>query len=291
MEERDRAAGTADSFCEYLSGVCPVWCPGCGYYGILSALVEALCALDIPSKELALVSGIGCASRLPYFVKAYGFHGIHGRTLPIAQGVKLANPNLTVVAVAGDGDGLAIGGGHLPHLARNNLDLTYLLFNNAIYGMTKGQISPTTALSSVTKTSPFGLPGEPINPAALAIVHGATFVARGFSVKKEHLKDLVIQGIRHRGFSFIEILTSCSSFNTTDMNVARIIKDSEPVPEDHNLEDPMEALRLASDEKRIYLGVLRRSQRPTLEDNFQEIERKSRAKKAATVEDLWSDFL
>ena len=161
-----------DNTCEYLSGVGPVWCPGCGYYGILSALVEAFADLNLPTKELAIISGIGCSSRLPYFVKAYGFHSIHGRALPIAQGVKTANPNLTVVAVGGDGDGLAIGGGHFPHVARNNVDMTYLLFNNAIYGMTKGQFSPTTSLFPITKTSPFGLPGESINPSALAIVYG-----------------------------------------------------------------------------------------------------------------------
>jgi len=190
MEEQDRS-------CTYLSGVCPVWCPGCGYYGILSALVEAFADLNLPTKELALISGIGCSSRLPYFVKAYGFHSLHGRGLPIAQGVKTANPDLTVIAVGGDGDGLAIGGGHLPHIARNNADITYLLFNNAIYGMTKGQFSPTTVLYDITKTSPFGLPGEAINPSALALVYGATFVARGFSVRKEHLRDLIIQGIQH----------------------------------------------------------------------------------------------
>lgn len=283
MEEQDR-------FCDYLSGVSPVWCPGCGYYGILTSLVEGISSLDVPTNEIALISGIGCASRLPYFVKAYGFHGIHGRTLPIASGVKTANPELTVVAVAGDGDGLAIGGGHLPHAARNNVDLTYILFNNAIYGMTKGQFSPTTVLSSVTKTSPFGLGAGPMNPTALAILYGATYVARGFSVKKEHTKELIVEGIRHRGFSFIEILSSCSSFNTTDMNVARIIKNIEEVPEGHNPEDAMEALRLATDEERIYLGVFRRSQPPTSEDKFQEIQRRFQGKEPVTLEDLMQQF-
>jgi 2-oxoglutarate ferredoxin oxidoreductase subunit beta len=283
MEEQYRS-------CEYLSGVGPVWCPGCGYYGILSALVEAFADLELPTKELALISGIGCSSRLPYFVKAYGFHGIHGRALPIAQGVKTANPDLHVIAVGGDGDGLAIGGGHFPHMARNNVDITYLLFNNAIYGMTKGQFSPTTSLFSTTKTSPFGLPGDAINPTALAIVYGATFVARGFSVKKEYLRDLIIQGIQHRGFSFIEILASCSSFNTTDMNVARIIKDLQLVPEDHNLEDGIEALRLATDKERVYLGLLFRSQRPTLEDKFQELQQRAKGKTSATMEALLEQF-
>ncbi|HXG51094.1 MAG TPA: thiamine pyrophosphate-dependent enzyme [candidate division Zixibacteria bacterium] len=279
-----------DSACEYLSGVCPVWCPGCGYYGILSSLIEAFAELGVPSHELALVSGIGCASRLPYFVKAYGFHGIHGRALPIAQGVKLANPKLTVVVVGGDGDGLAIGGGHLPHAARNNVDFTYLLFNNAIYGMTKGQFSPTTMLSAVTKTSPFGLPGETVNPAALAIVYGASFVARGFSVKKEHLKNLILEGIRHRGFSFIEILASCASFNTTDMNVARIIKAMASVPSDHDPAKPLEALRLATHEEKIYLGVLHRAERPTLEDRCSEIQRAARARGGGAYADLVAQF-
>ena len=283
MEELDKS-------CDYLSGVGPVWCPGCGYYGILSALVEAFAALNLPTKELAVVSGIGCSSRLPYFVKAYGFHSIHGRALPIAQGVKTANPNLTVVAVGGDGDGLAIGGGHFPHVARNNVDMTYLLFNNAIYGMTKGQFSPTTSLFSITKTSPFGLLGESINPSALAIVYGATFVARGFSVRKEHLRDLIIQGIQHRGFSFIEILASCSSFNTTDMNVARIIKSLRQLPENHDLKDSVEALRLATDKEKIHIGVLLKNQRPTLGERFQELQQKAKQKTPASIETLQQQF-
>lgn len=284
MEEQDR-------YCDYLGDVTPVWCPGCGNYGILSGLVEALVDLNLPTKEIALISGIGCASRLPYFIKAYGFHGIHGRTLPIAQGVKVANPDLTVIAVGGDGDGLAIGGGHLPHTIRNNADITYILFNNAIYGMTKGQFSPTTNLFPLTKTSPFGLPGEPVNPSALAIVYGATFVARGFSVKKDHLKDLIIKGMGHPGFSFTEVLTSCSAFNATDMNVARIIKNLDSVPEGHDPEDSAEALKLATDKEKIYLGILRRSERPTLSETFQEMQNRAQKKGSVTMEKLLEEFV
>jgi 2-oxoglutarate ferredoxin oxidoreductase subunit beta len=276
--------------CSYLSGVSPVWCPGCGYYGILGALVESFAELNLPTKDLALVSGIGCSSRLPYFVKAYGFHSIHGRALPIAQGVKTANPNLTVVAVGGDGDGLAIGGGHFPHVARNNVDMTYLLFNNAIYGMTKGQFSPTTTFYPVTKTSPFGLMGDAINPSALAIVYGASFVARGFSVKKEQLRDLINEGIRHRGFSFIEVLSSCSSFNTTDMNVARIIRNLEEVPATHDPENGIEAMRLATDKEKIYLGVLVRNPRPTLGDKLEGARQKTKAKGRDKIENLIAQF-
>lgn len=279
-----------DNGCEYLSGVSPVWCPGCGYYGILGALVEAFAELDLPTKELALISGIGCSSRLPYFVKAYGFHSIHGRALPISQGVKTANPNLTVVTVGGDGDGLAIGGGHFPHVARNNVDMTYLLFNNAIYGMTKGQFSPTTTLYPITKTSPFGLTGDAINPSALAIVYGASFVARGFSVKKEHLKGLIVQAIQHRGFSFIEVLSSCSSFNTTDMNVARIIQNLTVIPDDHDTQNSIEALKLATDKEKIHIGVLVRNQRPTLGDKFQLAQQKAKGKGSATVASLVRQF-
>ncbi|MFQ5682746.1 MAG: 2-oxoacid:ferredoxin oxidoreductase subunit beta [Candidatus Binatia bacterium] len=283
MEEQDK-------FCDYLGDVTPVWCPGCGNYGVLSGLVEALMDLKLRTQELALISGIGCSSRLPYFIKAYGFHGIHGRGLPIAQGVKTANPGLTVVAVGGDGDGLAIGGGHLPHAIRNNADITYILFNNAIYGMTKGQFSPTTLLSPLTKTSPFGLPGEPVNPAALAIVYGAGFVARGFSVKKDHLKELIIQGIRHPGFSFIEVLTSCAAFNTTDMNVARIIKNLDSVPESHDPEDVTEAFKLATHSERIYLGILRRSRRPTLAEKIEAMQLTAKEKGAVKFEDLVQQF-
>lgn len=279
-----------DNGCEYLSGVSPVWCPGCGYYGILGALVEAFAELDLPTKELALISGIGCSSRLPYFVKAYGFHSIHGRALPISQGVKTANPNLTVVTVGGDGDGLAIGGGHFPHVARNNVDITYLLFNNAIYGMTKGQFSPTTTLYPITKTSPFGLTGEAINPSALAIVYGASFVARGFSVKKEHLKSLIVQAIQHRGFSFVEILSSCSSFNTTDMNVARIIRSLTMVPDDHDTQNSIEALKLATDKDKIHIGVLVRNERPTLGDKFQQAQQKAQSRGSGTVASLVKQF-
>jgi len=252
--------------------------------------VESFAELRLPTKDLALVSGIGCSSRLPYFVKAYGFHSIHGRGLPIAQGVKTANPNLTVVAVGGDGDGLAIGGGHFPHVARNNVDMTYLLFNNAIYGMTKGQFSPTTTLYPVTKTSPFGLAGDSINPTALAIVYGASFVARGFSVKKEQLKDLIMAGIQHRGFSFIEVLSSCSSFNTTDMNVARIIKNLDEVPANHDPEDGIEAMKLATNKDKIYLGVFVRNERQTLGDRFNQAQEQAGVKGRNKIENLLEQF-
>jgi len=281
------AEGTATFEC-YLGHLDPVWCPGCGDYSVLGAFIEAARRMNIPNHRLALVSGIGCSSRFPFFVKAYGYHGVHGRALPIAQGLKLANPELTVVVPGGDGDGLAIGGGHFPHVARNNADITYLLFNNSIYGLTKGQTSPTSPSSLITKTSPYGLAGETVNPAVLALAYGATFVARGAAVKREHLSELIEQGIQHRGFSFIEILTSCSSFNTKHLTITKVLQRMSYL--NSSPQDDLDALRLAADPHQIHLGVFRKAQRPTLDEHAEKARHLSQKNGAATVETLLQDF-
>lgn len=250
--------------------------------------MEAARRLGLPNHQLALVSGIGCSSRFPFFVKAYGFHGVHGRALPIAQGVKLANPELTVVVPGGDGDGLAIGGGHLPHVCRNNPDITYLLFNNSIYGLTKGQASPTSPHYLSTKTTPYGLMGDALNPAFLALAYGATFVARGAAVKREHLSDLIEQGIQHTGFSFIEIITSCSSFNTKHVSITKVLQRMsylEQLPE-----NDVEALRLAADPKTIHLGIFRNVERPTLGQHHEKMQQMAQKSGVATVEGLLRQF-
>jgi len=278
----------APSFQCYLGGSEPVWCPGCGDYSVLAAFIEAARLLRLPTHRLALVSGIGCSSRFPFFVKGYGFHGVHGRALPIAQGVKLANPELTVVVTAGDGDGLAIGGGHLPHIARNNPDLTYLLFNNSIYGLTKGQSSPTSPASLATKTTPYGMVGETLNPSFLALAYGATFVARAAAIKREHLRDLIQQGIEHPGFSFIEIVTSCSSFNTKHLAITKVLQRMRYLEE--TPQDDLEALRLAADPHTLYLGVFRKVQRPTLQDYSEKARQMSQQSGAVTVPELVRQF-
>jgi len=272
----------------YLGSLEPVWCPGCGDYSVMGAFVEAARKLRIPTHQLALVSGIGCSSRFPFFVKGYGFHGVHGRALPIAQGVKLANPDLTVVVPGGDGDGLAIGGGHLPHVARNNPDITYLLFNNSIYGLTKGQTSPTSPHSLATKTAPYGMVGESLNPAFLALAYGATFVARGAAVRREHLADLIQQGIEHRGFAFIEIITSCSSFNTKHISITKVLQRMREL--DQLPADEFEAMRLAADPHDIYLGVFRKVLHPTLQDSLERAREASQRSGAVTVNDLLKQF-
>src|SRR3990172_327927 len=285
MTETD---GELLSFQCYLGSLEPVWCPGCGDSSVMGAFVEAARHLRIPTHQLALVSGIGCSSRFPFFVKGYGFHGVHGRALPIAQGVKIANPELTVVVPGGDGDGLAIGGGHLPHVARNNPDITYLLFNNSIYGLTKGQTSPTSPVNLTTKTTPYGAMGESINPAFLALAYGATFVARGAAIKREQLSDLIEQGIRHRGFSFIEILTSCSSFNTKHLAITKVLQRMAPL--EACPEDDLEALRLASDTRHIHLGVFRNVERPTLNEQEEHIRQVSQKTGPVAVGSLLQAF-
>ncbi len=198
---------------QYKSDVKPDWCPGCGDFAVLSSLTRVLPILQIPPWQVLVVSGIGCSSNLPGFLSTYGFHGIHGRALPVATGAKLANPELTVIAAGGDGDGYGIGAGHFIHAVRRNLDITYVVMNNEIYGLTTGQASPTSEKEHRTKSTPEGVIENPINPLALAIAAGATFVARGFSGDTKTLQDILVRGIRHKGFSLIDVQSPCVTYN------------------------------------------------------------------------------
>ncbi len=191
----------------------PNWCPGCGDFGILNALKTALVELNIERKNTVLVSGIGCASKIPQWLNVFGFHTLHGRFLPVATGVKLGNKDLTVIAAGGDGDSLGIGLGHFVHSSRRNIDLTAIIFDNAVYGLTTGQTSPTSQKGFVSKSTPFGSIENPVNPVSLAIASGATFVARGFAGDVKHLSGLIVEGIKHKGFSVIDVLQPCVSFN------------------------------------------------------------------------------
>ena len=197
----------------YRSKVIPDWCPGCGDFGVLNGIQKAIASLDIKPKDVLIVSGIGCSSNLPHYVNTYGFHSIHGRSIPVATGAKLANKDLTVIAVGGDGDGYGIGLGHLIHGMRRNLNLTYIVMNNGIYGLTTGQASPTSSLDMSTKSTPSGVIESPINPIPLAIVSGATFVGRAFSGDTNHMAELVANGITHNGFSMIDIFSPCVTYN------------------------------------------------------------------------------
>jgi 2-oxoglutarate ferredoxin oxidoreductase subunit beta len=189
------------------------WCPGCGDYSILAQAQRIMPDLGIPKHKIVFISGIGCSSRFPYYMNTYGFHGIHGRATAIATGVKLARPDLSVWVVTGDGDGLSIGGNHLIHLLRRNIDVNVLLFNNQIYGLTKGQYSPTSEKGKVTKSTPYGSIDYPFNPVSLALGAGATFVARALDRDPKHLQSMLKRAADHRGTSFIEIYQNCNVFN------------------------------------------------------------------------------
>ncbi|MBI3680059.1 MAG: 2-oxoacid:ferredoxin oxidoreductase subunit beta [Acidobacteria bacterium] len=198
---------------DFKGKVDPDWCPGCGDFGVLAALKAALADLNIAPHEAVTISGIGCSSNLPGFINTYGMHTLHGRALAVATGVKLANHDLHVIVTGGDGDGFGIGGNHFLHTMRRNVDLLYVAMDNQIYGLTTGQCSPTSRLGMKTKSTPFGSVEGPINPIVLALAAGATFIARGFSGEPKHLTELMKQGIRHKGFSFIDVFSPCVTYN------------------------------------------------------------------------------
>ncbi len=189
------------------------WCPGCGDYSILAQTQRILPELGIPKENIVFISGIGCSSRLPYYMNTYGFHTIHGRAPTIASGVKAAHPELSVWVITGDGDALSIGGNHFIHLMRRNFDINVLLFNNRIYGLTKGQYSPTSEQGKITKSTPMGSLDNPFNPVSLALASGATFVARSLDRDPEHLRSVIKAAFEHKGTSFIEIYQNCNVFN------------------------------------------------------------------------------
>ena len=191
----------------------PDWCPGCGDFGVLKSLKMAAGRLGIAPKDLMIVSGIGCSSNLPGFIHSYGVHSLHGRAVAVAEGIKLGNHGLNVVVTGGDGDGYGIGIGHFIHAMRRNIDITYIVMNNQIYGLTTGQASPTTMKDMRTKSTPRGNAEMPINPIALALVSGATYVARGFSGEPEHMAQLIAGAIKHRGFSLIDVFSPCVTYN------------------------------------------------------------------------------
>jgi 2-oxoglutarate/2-oxoacid ferredoxin oxidoreductase subunit beta len=198
---------------DYKGRVDPDWCPGCGDYGVLAAVQKALAELRIPNHEVATISGIGCSSNFPGFIETYGMHTLHGRSLAVATGFKMANHAMHVLVTGGDGDGFGIGGNHFMHTMRRNVDLTYIVMDNQIYGLTTGQTSPTSRLGMKTKSMPFGSIESPINPISLALAAGATFVARGFSGDQKHLVELLRQAIEHKGFSFIDVFSPCVTYN------------------------------------------------------------------------------
>jgi len=249
------------------SEIKPTWCPGCGDFGVVAGVEMALKRLKIPSYNVVIVSGIGCSSNLPHFLTSYGFHGIHGRAVPIAQGIRWANHHLTVIGTGGDGDGFGIGAGHFVHAMRRNVDLTYVTMDNQIYGLTTGQASPTSGMGHRTKSTPDGVIENPIDPVAIALASGATYVARGFSGDVKHLADLVAGGIQHKGFSLVDVLSPCVTYNkvnTFDYFRQRVYKLESA---GHNPADIVAAWQRSLEwGDKIPIGLFYKVDRPTYED-------------------------
>lgn len=251
---------------EFKTDLKPVWCPGCGDYGVLSALHAAMAELGLRPWTTVLVSGIGCSSRLPGYVKAYGFNAVHGRALTLATGVKIARPELTVIAMGGDGDGLAIGGNHFIHSARRNLDITYILMDNEIYGLTKGQVAPTTPHGEKTKSTFWGNPEPSVDPCEMAISTGATWVARGFSSDKKFLTELMVKAVEHHGFSFLNIMSPCITFKGKHQSL-ELKEKLKYIPDDHDRTDRSAAVKYTRETHVLTTGVLYEVEQLSLVDH------------------------
>lgn len=249
---------------DYKSELKPIWCPGCGDYGVLQALYRALAAIGRPPHEIAFISGIGCSSRIPGYTTAYGFNSVHGRALPIAQGVKLANPELLVIVAGGDGDGFSIGGGHVAHAVRRNVDLTYIVMDNQVYGLTKGQLSPTSPRGLETITSPLGSLEDPINPLLYMLAYGAGFVAQATPADMPQMAALVEEAIRYPGFSFVNIQSPCVTFGEEDQMLKAHKTKMKSLPSmGHDTADQLRAMDLArAYGTELYTGVFYRNPSP-----------------------------
>jgi len=242
---------------DYKSGTKPIWCPGCGDYTVLNSITKALALVQRPPHQVAVVSGIGCSSRIPAYTSCYGFHGVHGRSLAAATGLKVARPDLTVVVASGDGDGYSIGGNHFLHACRRNVDLTYIVMDNHVYGMTKGQPSPTTEPDWDSKLSPGGTGVRSFHPLVIALASGANFVARAFSGDQNTTAEIIAEGIRHPGFSFIEILSPCVTFRPEQREWRNLVHPASVEPTD----DAARAARRIMTDDGFNIGVLYAGQR------------------------------
>jgi len=263
------AAAPAPTARDYKSDYKPVWCPGCGDFSVLSSITKALAEIGVAKENAAVISGIGCSSRIPAYTTAYGFHGIHGRGLALATGLKVSRPDLTVIATGGDGDGFSIGGNHFLHACRRNVDMTYIVMDNEVYGMTKGQASPTTAPDwEKSKLTPHGTGINPFQPLAIALASGANFIARGFSGDPNGSAKLIVDAIKHPGFSLVQILSPCVTFRPEQKDWKGAVRKSEI----EATNDPGRAARRLMTDDGFNTGVLykgsRNVYRPKLEEQM-----------------------
>jgi 2-oxoglutarate/2-oxoacid ferredoxin oxidoreductase subunit beta len=271
---------------EYKTDLKPVWCPGCGDFAVLNSVYRALAESGCEPHDTVIVSGIGCSSRLPGYVETYGFNSLHGRALPIATGVKLASPRLTVIAVGGDGDGIAIGGNHFAHTARRNVDIAYFMMDNEIYGLTKGQAGPTTPSGDKTKSTTYGNPDPAVDPCGLAVSFGASWVARGFSGDVKGTTELMKQAIAHHGFAFLNIVSPCVTWRGDDQHKELRAK-MRALPTEHDVTSREAAIRFTGETDALTVGVLYDVMRPTLVDQLAEIEDRARGNRTPPSRDAF----
>lgn len=242
---------------DYKSDIKPVWCPGCGDYSVHMSITKALASLEVAPERVAVISGIGCSSRIPAYTNCYGFHGVHGRALALGTGLKVARPDLVVLVAGGDGDGFSIGGNHFLHACRRNIDLTYIVMDNRVYGMTKGQPSPTTEPDWDSALSPGGTGLRPFHPLVIALASGANFIARGFSGDPAGCAEMIVEAIRSPGFSFVEILSPCVTFRPDQREWKSMVRQAPVTATD----DPARAARRLMTDDGFNLGVLYRGTR------------------------------
>jgi 2-oxoglutarate ferredoxin oxidoreductase subunit beta len=247
---------------DYKSAIKPVWCPGCGDFAVLNAITKALAFMGLPREDVALITGIGCSSRIAAYTSVYGFHGVHGRALALASGLKAARPELTILVAGGDGDGLSIGGNHFIHSCRRNMDMTYIIMDNEVYGMTKGQASPTTAPDwADSKLTPQGTGIRPFQPAGLALTAGASFIARGFTGDPNGLAKILVSAIEHKGFSFVQALSPCPTFRPEQMQWKHHVRafDAETTS------NPVEAVQRIQADDGMSTGIIFRNDYPVFQ--------------------------
>ena len=263
---------------DYKSDIKPVWCPGCGDYSVLGSITKAFSELNLDPENVAVISGIGCSSRIPAYTDCYGFHGVHGRSLPLAAGLKVARPDMTVLVASGDGDGFSIGGNHFMHACRRNVDLTYVVMDNRVYGMTKGQASPTTEPDWDNALTPGGSGISPFRPLVIALAAGANFSARGFSGDQNGTAKLLKEAIEHPGFSFVQILSPCVTFRPDQKEWKDDVHDATVDPTD----DLGRAARRLMTDDGFNVGVLYRGEREAFQPPI--------GNASATVADLEGKF-
>lgn len=281
------------TFKDFRNNVKPNWCPGCGDFSVQAAIQKAAANVELEPEEVAIITGIGCSGRLSGYVNSYGVHSIHGRSLPLAQGVKMANKDLTVIASGGDGDGFAIGMGHTVHALRRNMDMTYIVMDNQIYGLTKGQTSPSSAKGFVTKSTPKGNIEQNIAPLELAISSGATFVAQSFSSDIKELTSIIEEAINHKGFSFVNVFSPCVTYNkinTYDWFKENLTKLADI--EGYDNTNKSQAMQTVLDTESMITGIIYQDKdTPSYESQIEQFDEQPLVKKSLKLEQNQFDEL